>query len=59
MIYSSSADLPTFRDGKYTDDEWNAHVEAIFNAIDNEQLDQNNITDEEYSATYKFAKYGF
>ena len=59
MVYSSSSQLPTFRQGTYTDDQWNAHVEAIFNAIEEDELDQDNITDDEYTATYQFAKYGY
>ena len=53
MPYTSSAQLSTFRK-EYSPLEWETHIENIFQCIQDQTLDQNNVTREEYRAVYDY-----
>ena len=53
MPYTSSAQLSTFRK-EYSPLEWETHIENIFECIQDQTLNQDDVTQEEYSAVHDY-----
>ena len=53
-FYSNSSQLSTHRE-MHTTESWEKHIEMILECVTNGSLNQENLTEEEFKAAYKFA----